>query len=61
MCAAINIWCGLRHCTEVRFATFLSDGFTTIAVINSPEKKLAKRTFVHCELKFGHSEKATKI
>ena len=32
MCAAINIWCGLRHCTEVRFATFLSGGFITAIV-----------------------------
>ena len=37
-----------RHCTEVRFASFLSSGFTTMAVINPPEKKLAKRTSVHC-------------
>ena len=32
--------------TEVRFASFLSFGFTTMAVINPPEKKLAKRTSV---------------
>ena len=37
-----------KHCTEVRFATFLSGGFTTIAVINPPERKLEKRTTVHC-------------
>ena len=37
-----------KHCTEVRFATFLSGGFTTIAVINPPERKLAKRTSVQC-------------
>ena len=35
------------HCTEVRFASFLSSGFTTMVVINPPEKKLAKRTSVH--------------
>ena len=29
------------HCTEVRFASFLSDGFT-MAVINPPERKLVK-------------------
>ena len=29
------------HCTEVRFASFLSNGFTTMAVINPPEKRLA--------------------
>ena len=26
------------HCTEVRFASFLSGGFTTMTVINPPEK-----------------------
>ena len=34
------------QCTEVRFASFLSGGFTTVAVINPPEKKLANRTSV---------------
>jgi hypothetical protein len=34
------------QCTEVRFASFLSGGFTIIAVINPPERKLAKRTSV---------------
>jgi hypothetical protein len=39
----------LQHTTaEVRFAIFLSSGFTTVAVINPPENKLAKRTSVHC-------------
>ena len=28
------------HRAEVRFASFLSGGFTTMAVINPPEKKL---------------------
>jgi hypothetical protein len=32
--------------TEVLFASFLSGGFTTMAVMNPLEKKLAKRTFV---------------
>ena len=39
-----------HHCTlhtEVRFASFLSGGFTTMAVINQPEKKLAKCTSVY--------------
>ena len=36
------------ECTEVRFASWLSGGFTTRAVINPPERKLAKRTSVHC-------------
>ena len=31
----------------MHFASFLSGGFTTMAVINPPEKKLAKRTSVH--------------
>ena len=39
------------HCTEVRFASFLSGGFTTLAVINPPEMKLAKRTSVKSEAK----------
>ena len=36
------------QCTEVRFASFLSGGFTTMTVMNPPEKKLEKRTSVHC-------------
>ena len=40
-----SINCG--HCTEVRFASFFSGGFNTMTVINLPERKLAKRTFVH--------------
>ena len=31
----------LNKCTEVRFASFLSGGFTTLAVRNPPERKLA--------------------
>ena len=31
----------------MHFASFLSGGFTTMAVINPPEKKLAKCTSVH--------------
>ena len=34
------------HFTEVHFASFFSSGFTTMAVINQPENKLAKRTSV---------------
>ena len=37
----------LTHLTEVRFACFLSGGFTNMAVINPPKRKLAKCTFVH--------------
>ena len=36
------------YCTEVRFASFLTGGFTTLAVINPPERELAKHTSVHC-------------
>ena len=34
------------QCTEVRFASFLSGEFTTMAVINPSERKMAKRTSV---------------
>ena len=37
----------LMHGIEVRFASFLSGGFTTMAVISPPKRKLAKRTSVH--------------
>ena len=37
-----------NHFTEVRFASFLSGGFTTMAVINPPERKLEKRSPVQC-------------
>ena len=33
---------------EVRFATFQAGGFITAIVVNPPERKLAKRTSVHC-------------
>ena len=33
--------------STLHFASFLSGGFTTMAVIKPPEKKLAKRTSVH--------------
>ena len=32
----------------MRFARFLSGGFTTMSLINPPERKLAKRTSVRC-------------
>ena len=38
--------------TEVRFSSLLSGGFTTMAVINPPEKKLANRTSVHWQKKY---------
>ena len=34
--------------TEVRFASFLSSEFITAIVVNSLERKLAKRTSVNC-------------
>ena len=40
----------MYHCTEMRFASFLSGGFTTMAVINPPERKLERRTSVHCTI-----------
>ena len=45
--AHLEYKCLLHHCTEVCFASFLSGGITTMAVINPLEKKLAKRTSVH--------------
>jgi hypothetical protein len=36
------------HCAEVLFASFLSGGFITAIVVNPPERKLEKRTSVHC-------------
>ena len=41
-----GIWAA--HCTEMRFASLLSGEFTTMAVINPPENKLAKCTSVRC-------------
>ena len=35
------------HCTEVRFASFLSGEAITAIVVNPPERKLAKPTSVH--------------
>ena len=35
------------HITEVRFASLLSGGVTTMAVINPPEMALANRTTLH--------------
>ena len=49
----------LYHCTEVRFACFLSGGFTNTAVINPPERKLAKRTSVQCSELSGWKAKSS--
>ena len=35
------------YCTEVRFVSFLSGWFTTMTVIDPPERKLGKRTSVY--------------
>ena len=37
----------MDHCTEVRFASFLSGGFITAILANPPESKLAKRISMH--------------
>ena len=44
------------YCTEVRFASFLSSGFTTMAVMNPPEKKLEKHTSVQWEIYMGQPQ-----
>jgi hypothetical protein len=48
VCKTITVKLQAVDCTEVSFASFLSGGSTSMAVINLPEKKLAKRTSVHC-------------
>ena len=45
----MNIQVEAMHVTEVRFDNFLSGGSTTMAVINPPERKLAKRTSLQCD------------
>ena len=35
------------HSTEVRFTSFLFGGFTTVALMNPPDKTLEKRISVH--------------
>ena len=45
---AVRIFSNFGHCTEVHFASFLSGGFITAIVVNPPERKLTKRTSVHC-------------
>ena len=41
------IWTSL-HYIEVHFSSFFSGGFITAIVVNTLEKKLAKRTSVKC-------------
>ena len=38
----------MQQCTEVHFVSLLSGGFITAIVVNPPERKLVKRTSVHC-------------
>ena len=44
----------LKQCTEVCFASFLSGGFTTMAVMNPLERILAKRTSKQCNMYLVH-------
>ena len=41
-----------NQCTEMCFASFLSNEFITAIVVNPPERRLAKRTSVHCQVPF---------
>ena len=43
------------QCTEMPFASFFSGGFISAIVVNPPERKLVKRTSVHCtkETEYG--------
>jgi hypothetical protein len=43
-----------KQCTEVRFASFFSGGSITAIVVNLPERKLTKCTFVQCVAKIHH-------
>ena len=46
-------WCLTKvEYTDVRFVSFLSVGFTTMAVINPSDSKLAKCTYVHYAIKY---------
>ena len=46
----------VHRSTELRYVSLLSGGFTTMAVINPPEKKLAKPTSVQwlSDFDLGH-------
>ena len=41
------------RCKEVSFASFFASGFTTMAVMNPPEKKLEKCTSVQLAATVG--------
>ena len=52
-CVCFDFCCGAAlHCTEVRFTNLFSGGFITAIVVNPPERKLAKRTSVHCTAEY---------
>ena len=54
----------IGHCTEMRFASCFSGGFITAIVVNPPDKRLAKRTSVHCtegRISLWQDKKAKKI
>ena len=57
------VWYVVRatHCTEVRFASFLSGGFiTAMIIVNPPERKVVKRTSVHCIAGLTNAKNALK-
>ena len=49
-----------QEITEVRFASFFPGGFTTMAVMNPPERKLANNTSVECVDDFSSLSLATR-
>ena len=38
------------HCTVLHFGSFFSGKFNTAIIVKPPERKLAKRNFVHCNV-----------
>ena len=40
----------IAQCTEVQFASFFSGEFITAILVNPQERRLAKRTSVHCDI-----------
>ena len=47
-----------KQCTEVRFASFLSGGFTTMSMINLPDWKLPNGTSALCTI-YSHNKTMT--
>ena len=52
---SVTVHMCVLHYTEVRFASFLSGGFITAIVVNSLERKLAKRTVKPKHFNLGFS------